>query len=118
MSKDYNKTVNLPSTDFPMRANLPQREPEIKAKWDNEKLYETLCTREEMAKAEDLGDFFCIPADNRDLNYGKYFTNGDVKTSELEDYNSHNTRRLTIEEVKEKLLSLEYIREELAIGRG
>jgi len=83
-----------------------------------EKLYETLCTREEMAKAEDLGDFYCIPADNRDLNYGKYFTNGDVKTSELEDYNSHNTHRLTIEEIKEKLLSLQYIREELSIGRG
>jgi len=83
-----------------------------------EKLYETLCTREEMAKAEDLGGFFRIPADNRDLNYGKYFTNGDVKTSELEDYNSHNTHRLTIEEVKEKLLSLDYIQEELSIGRG
>lgn len=83
-----------------------------------EKLYETLCTREEMAKAEDLGEFYCIPADNRDLNYGKYFTNGDVKTSELEDYNSHNTNRLTIDEIKEKLLSLQYIREELSIGRG
>ena len=83
-----------------------------------EKLYETLCTREEMAKAEDLGGFYSIPADNRDLNYGKFFTNGDVKTSELEDYNSHNTHRLTIEEIKEKLLSLQYIQEELAIGRG
>lgn len=78
-----------------------------------EKLYETLCTREEMAKAVDLGGFYQVPADNRDLNYGKYFTNGDVKTSELEDYNSHNTTRLNIDQVKEKLLSLEYVRKEL-----
>jgi len=80
-----------------------------------EKLYETLCTREEMAKAIDLEGFYQVPADNRDLNYGKYFEDGDVKTSELEDYNSHNTTRLTIEEVKEKLLSLEYVREELEL---
>lgn len=78
-----------------------------------EKLYETLCTREEMAKAIDLEGFYQVPADNRDLNYGKYFEDGNVKTSELEDYNSHNTRRLNIEEVKEKLLSLDYIQEEL-----
>jgi len=79
-----------------------------------EKLYETLCTREEMTKAVDLQDFYQVPADNRDLNYGKYFESGDVKTSELEDYNSHNTTQLTIEEVKEKLLNLEYIKKELA----
>lgn len=78
-----------------------------------EKLYETLCTREEMAKATDLENFYQIPADNRDLNYGNYFENGDIKTSALEDYNSHNTKRLNIEEVKEKLLSLDYIQEEL-----
>lgn len=80
-----------------------------------EKLYETLCTREEMAKATDLEGFYQIPADNRDLNYGKFFETGDVKTSELEDYNSHNTYRLNVEEVKEKLLSLEYIQNELAL---
>lgn len=80
-----------------------------------EKLYETLCTREEMAKATNLEGFYQVPADNRDLNYGKYFEDGDVKTSELEDYNSHNTDRLTIEEVKEKLLSLEYVQEELKL---
>jgi len=78
-----------------------------------EKLYETLCTREEMAKATDLGGFYQVPADNRDLNYGKYFETGDVHTSALEDYNSHNTKRLNIEAVKEKLLSLDYIKEEL-----
>lgn len=78
-----------------------------------EKLYETLCTREEMVKAEDLGDFYRIPADTRDLNYGKYFEQGNMETSALQDYNSHNTRRLDIEEVKEKLLKLDYIQEEL-----
>lgn len=78
-----------------------------------EKLYETLCTREEMSKAWDMGDFFRIPADNRDLNYGRFFTEGDVNRSDLEDYNSHNTHRLTVPEIKEKLLALEYIQEEL-----
>lgn len=78
-----------------------------------EKLYETLCTREEMAKAIDLGNYYLIPADNRDLNYGKYFEIGDVKTSALEDYNSHNTRQLDMQEIKEKLLSLDYIKQQL-----
>lgn len=78
-----------------------------------EKLYETLCTREEMAKAEDLGDFFRIPADNRDLNYSKYFKDGDVKKSDLEDYNSHNTVLLNKDEIKTKLLSLDIIKGEL-----
>ena len=78
-----------------------------------EKLYETLCTREEMAKVEDLGDFYRIPADARDLNYGVFFTNGDTRTSEAEDYNSHNTRRLNVEEVKEQLMSLQYFRDQL-----
>lgn len=82
-----------------------------------EKLYETLCTREEMAKANDLADFYQIPADNRDLNYEKYFEAGDVNTSFLEDYNSHNTQRLNVEEVKEKLLTLDYIKEELRMWR-
>lgn len=78
-----------------------------------EKLFETLCTREEMAKAIDLDAYFRIPADNRDLNYSKYFENGDIKTSQYEDYNSHNTTRLNIEQVKKKLLGLEYISKEL-----
>ena len=78
-----------------------------------EKLYETLCTREEMAKAYDLDGFYRIPADNRDLNYGSYFTDGDVKTSALEDYNSHNTIRLNVDEVVKKLMDLDYIKEEL-----
>ncbi|MBT7816269.1 MAG: polysaccharide biosynthesis protein [Polaribacter sp.] len=78
-----------------------------------EKLYETLCTREEMAKAVDLEGFFQIPADNRDLNYEKYFDTGDVKASVLEDYNSHNTTRLSVNQVKEKLLTLDYIKEQI-----
>jgi UDP-glucose 4-epimerase len=78
-----------------------------------EKLYETLCTREEMAKAIDLEDFYKIPADNRDLNYVKYFELGDVQASFLEDYNSHNTHRLSLEEIKSKLLSLDLIKQEL-----
>lgn len=78
-----------------------------------EKLYETLLTKEEYSKAEDKGDYYRIPSDNRDLNYDKYFKNGlDILNSELE-YTSHNTRRLSVEEVKEKLLSLEYVRNEL-----
>jgi UDP-N-acetylglucosamine 4,6-dehydratase/5-epimerase len=79
-----------------------------------EKLFETLCTREEMVKAQDLGDFYRIPADNRDLNYGQYFTEGKVEVGEIEDYNSHNTRRLSIPEIKEKLLALDYVQEELS----
>jgi UDP-N-acetylglucosamine 4,6-dehydratase len=79
-----------------------------------EKLYETLCTREEMAKAIDLKDFYQIPADNRDLNYGKYFENGNVEISSLEDYNSQNTKQLSIQEVKNTLLTLDYIKNELA----
>lgn len=79
-----------------------------------EKLYETLCTREEMGKAEDLGEFFRIPADNRDLNYGSYFTEGSTKVEKLEDYNSHNTNRLSISQIKEKLLALPFVQDELA----
>lgn len=78
-----------------------------------EKLYETLCTREEMLKAEDLGGFYRIPADNRDLNYGKYFDKGQEKISAFEDYNSHNTKRLNVEEVKEALLTLDFVQNEL-----
>lgn len=79
-----------------------------------EKLYETLVAREEMAKAEDLGRYYRIPADNRDLNYNKFFDEGEQKISELEDYTSHNTERLDVDGVKKLLLSLDYIRDELA----
>jgi len=78
-----------------------------------EKLYETLLTREEMAKAEDCGDYFRISADTRDLNYNKYFIEGASAISLQEDYNSHNTKRLNIEELKEMLLKIDYIQNEL-----
>jgi len=71
-----------------------------------EKLYETLCTREEMMKAEDMGDFYRIPADNRDLNYAKYFSQGQEIKSEIDDYNSHNTKREDVEGVKKLLNKL------------
>jgi UDP-glucose 4-epimerase len=80
-----------------------------------EKLYETLLTRGELAKAEDNGDFYRITPDDRDLNYEKYFTEGAEDVSLMEDYNSHNTYRLTIEEIKEKLMNLEYIKQQLAL---
>jgi len=79
-----------------------------------EKLYETLLTREERVKAEDLGGYYRVVPDDRDLNYGKYFTEGEEKVSHEEDYNSHNTRRLTVGEIRELLLKLDYIKEELA----
>lgn len=79
-----------------------------------EKLYETLVTREEMLKAEDLNKYFRIRADNRDLNYSKYFSSGETKISSLSDFNSHNTERLSVEGVKEKLMTIEYIKSELA----
>ncbi|WP_027364668.1 nucleoside-diphosphate sugar epimerase/dehydratase [Desulfotruncus alcoholivorax] len=83
-----------------------------------EKLYETLLTREEMAHAEDLGDYYRIPADTRDLNYDKYFVNGNEQVSYGWEYTSHNTERLDVEQVKEKLLSLRYIRNELEGWEG
>ncbi|MDQ6964361.1 MAG: polysaccharide biosynthesis protein [Mariprofundales bacterium] len=76
-----------------------------------EKLYESLISREEMAKAEDLGAYYRIPADNRDLNYNKYFVEGEVQLSDMDDYTSHNTKRLSVEEIKSVLLNLDYIRE-------
>jgi UDP-glucose 4-epimerase len=78
-----------------------------------EKLYETLLTREEYIVAKDMGNFFRVPADTRDLNYDKYFVEGDAKLSGEEEYNSHNTVRLNVEQIKEKLLELEYVRNEL-----
>ena len=78
-----------------------------------EKLYETLLTNEECAKAIDEGNFYRVPADNRDLNYDKYFTEGNEKRNILTEFNSDNTMRLNVEQVKEKLLSLEYIQNEL-----
>ena len=83
-----------------------------------EKLYESLMTREEIAHADDLCDYYRIPADNRDLNYNKYFVEGEEELSLAEDYNSHNAQRLSIPEIKEKLLTLDYIQQELKGGVG
>ena len=78
-----------------------------------EKMYETLLTNEECARAVDEGDFYRVPCDSRDLNYDKYFSKGDQKRTELSEFNSNNTRILDVEQVKEKLLKLSYIHEEL-----
>jgi UDP-N-acetylglucosamine 4,6-dehydratase len=78
-----------------------------------EKLYETLCTREEMVKAEDMGDFYRIPADNRDLNYSMYFSEGEKNIATIEDYHSHNTERLDVEGVKNLISTLALVRKEL-----
>ncbi len=78
-----------------------------------EKLYETLCTREEMQKAEDMGDFYRIPADNRDLNYNQYFSEGEQDVSKIEDYHSHNTKQEDIEGMKRLLIKLPLIRKEV-----
>ena len=79
-----------------------------------EKMYETLLTNEECVNAIDMGDFFRVPADTRDLNYDKYMIKGDVERNPLTEFNSSNTKLLTVEEVKETLLKLDYIQEELA----
>lgn len=78
-----------------------------------EKLYESLVSREEMARADDLGGYYRIPADSRDLNYAKYFVEGEVEISEINDYTSHNTKQLTVEEVKATLMKLDIVREAL-----
>ena len=81
-----------------------------------EKLFETLVTREEMAKSIDMQRYFRIPCDARDLNYDKYFINGEEKASSAEDYNSHNTSRLDVEGMKKLLLKLKFIRKDLGVG--
>ena len=80
-----------------------------------EKLYESLISREEMAKAEDMGNYYRIPADNRDLNYAQYYDEGEEKISHQDDYTSHNTKRLNIVQIKELLLKLEFIKDELDV---
>ena len=83
-----------------------------------EKMYETLLTNEECSKAEDMGDFYRVSADQRSLNYDKYFSQGDAHRNPLTEFNSHNTELLNVEQVKKKLLKLTYIQEELAkIGK-
>ena len=76
-------------------------------------LYETLLTKEEHVGARDMGGFYRVPSDKRSLNYDKYFFEGNEQLHKVEDYNSHNTERLNVNQIKEKLLELEYIQEEL-----
>lgn len=83
-----------------------------------EKMYEVLLTKEEAARAIEMGDFYRVPADNRDLNYGKYLEEGSPKITLTDEYNSNNTKILSIEEIKEKLLSLTYIQDELLNWKG
>ncbi|QWD91106.1 polysaccharide biosynthesis protein [Polynucleobacter sp. MWH-Braz-FAM2G] len=80
-----------------------------------EKLYESLVSREEMARSEDMGKYYRIPADNRDLNYAKYFSEGEEKISYLDDYTSHSTTRLNVEQLKELLLNLDYVKKALNV---
>ena len=82
-----------------------------------EKMHETLLTNEECAHAIDMGDYYRVPADNRNLNYDNYFTNGNVKRANLSEFNSANTRQLDVEQVKAKLLELEYVKERLAVWK-
>ena len=91
----------------------PETEIKVIGIRNGEKLYETLLTNEECANAIDMGDFYRVPADTRGLNYDKYFKDGDIKRNPLTEFDSNNTELLSVEEVKEKLLSLLYIREEL-----
>ena len=91
----------------------PQTEIKVIGIRHGEKLYETLLTNEECANAVDMGEFYRVPADNRGLNYDKYFKDGDVERNPLTEFNSNNTELLNVQEVKEKLLSLQYIRDEL-----
>ena len=91
-----------------------KEEPKIIGVRHGEKLYETLLTNEECANALDLGDFYRVPCDKRDLNYDKYFKEGDIQRTNLSEFDSNNTQLLTVEQVKAKLLTLEYIRNELA----
>ena len=98
--------------------NVPEHPVKVIGTRHGEKLYETLATREEMAKAEDLGEYFRVPADNRDLNYNLYFSEGDARVGQLDDYNSHNTHLLDVEGMKEQLLRLPEMREAIARRKG
>ena len=107
--------VELSKHQAPRHSGLDAESPVIRVIGirHGEKMYETLLTKEEAAKAIDMGNFYAVPADNRDLNYDKYFKEGDVKRATIEEFNSNNTRRLNLEETKEKIASLTYIQNEL-----
>lgn len=93
--------------------NVPDKEVKIIGIRHGEKMYETLLTNEECVHAIDMGNFYRVPCDKRDLNYNKYYSDGDENREDLSEFNSNNTKLLTVEQVKEKLLNLEYIKNEL-----
>lgn len=93
---------------------VPDHEIRVIGTRHGEKLYETLLSREERAAATDLGDYYRVPADTRDLNYGRFFEEGQAQIAEFDDYNSHNTHRLSVDEMQERLLNLSYMKEVLA----
>lgn len=105
----------LKETYAPINAKYARTEIKTIGTRHGEKLYETLVTREEMAKAIDMGDYYRIPCDSRDLNYDKFFTEGNEDIAKIEDYHSHNTKRLDIEGMKELLLKLRFIREDIGL---
>ena len=90
-----------------------KREIQIIGTRHGEKLFESLLSREEMIRAKDMGRFFCVPADNRDLNYAKYFIKGQKLISKSKDYTSHNTYQLKYKELKKLIMSLEFVRNEI-----
>ena len=91
----------------------PEKQTQVIGTRHGEKLYESLVSREEMAQAIDMGRYYRIPTDSRDLNYVKYFSEGEIDISALDDYTSHNTKRLSVEEIKSLLLTLDFIKDEL-----
>jgi len=107
----YGETLNLSNSSTPLTPDGP--EIKVIGIRHGEKMYETLLTKEEAANAEDMGNFYRVPADNRDLNYDKYFKEGDAKRASIEEFNSDNTCRLNLEETMAKIASLEYIQNEL-----
>lgn len=96
--------------------NVPDKEVKIIGIRHGEKMYETLLTNEECVHAIDMGNFYRVPCDKRDLNYNKYYFDGDENREDLSEFNSNNTKLLTVEQVKEKLLKLEYIKNELKVN--
>ena len=107
----FGSALNSLNTSNPLNSQSP--EIKVIGIRHGEKMYETLLTKEEAAKAIDMGNFYAVPADNRDLNYDKYFKEGDTKRALIEEFNSNNTRILNLEETKEKIASLQYIQNEL-----
>ena len=103
-------TIEVLAQSLTQLLNVPEHPIVIMGTRHGEKAYEALLSREEMAVAFDQGDYFRVPADQRDLNYAKYVENGDLKITQVEDYNSHNTERLDVEGMKKLLLKLEFVR--------